>query len=762
MSRVPQAALDAAFLIVLEALALLAFHGTFLGWSYLVVGVVGIALGAAVVTLLQRWNQPVVLSAAAVVVLYFLLGGAVTLHSLGGTYLLPTPRRWGELAGSLLHGWKDLLTTLPPVDDPRLLALPFVLGLVAGAIGVVVATRASWLPAPLLVPVALLVLVILLGVESPARTAIDAAAFAAVAVSWLVLRSRRARNLQSASTARRTRRRLIGATLCIAAAAAGFGGGAHLPGVAGQRVVFRTHVVPPFDVGQYPSPLAQFRRFTKGYADSKTNALSELYDKPLFEVTGVKSGTPLRIAALDSYNGVVWGAGNVAGSAGEPLAPDSTDVFQKVSRVIENPAARTGAPVTGRVRVLTDALGSGWVWLPGVGDLTGITFRSPDELDGSTVFRYNLDSATGVLPGDLLAHADYRFTAVQPDDQLTPGTRLASGALPGVASQTQFQRLAASWAGHAETPLQQVLAVAAYLKHNGHLTDGQGEFQGFTAGHSLYRLTFFTQTTGELAGDGEQFAAILALMANALGAPARVVMTADVPASHIVRGRDVHAVVELEAVDGTWRTLPDSAFLPTTPPEQQQQLPQQTVAASVIPPPAPVHPPATAGEPLDNTLNHRAEPAKKHSSLHLPSFVLALLRYVGIPLLVILLLCFGVVGLKAWRRARRRSRGSTTRRLGAAWREVLDQARDFGHVTPARATRREQAAATALAEVAASARLADAAMFGREAPSEETVASYWAHVDELRRTITRRHDRWSRLRAALNLTTLRVGRQGTT
>ena len=58
----------------------------------------------------------------------------------------------------------------------------------------------------------------------------------------------------------------------------------------------RTEIVPPFDIAQFPSPLAGFRKYTEPN-DAK------LYDTELMRVTGAPAGTPLRFATLDYYDG---------------------------------------------------------------------------------------------------------------------------------------------------------------------------------------------------------------------------------------------------------------------------------------------------------------------------------------------------------------------------------------------------------------------------------------------------------------------------
>jgi hypothetical protein len=737
---------DGAFLFVLGVTAIYGLHGSFSGWSYLIVGAVGLGFGIGLALLAKRRNQPLVVLAASVVGAFFALGGLVALHGLGGTSFLPVPHTLSELADTVVHGWKNLLTTIPPVDNGTLLTLPYLLGLVTGAVGMVVADRTRWAPAPAIVAGGLLAGVILLGVQHPSHVAADGAIFTGVALAWLMVRGQRSSRTHNWSGAsRRVSRRISGALLCAGVTVLAALIGTHPPGFASTRTVLRSSIVPPFNVGQFPSPLASFRRFSRGYTELQPQ--DGLYGKPLLKVSALPAGSLIRIATLDSYDGNVWGAGDVAGSAVDN-GPNSSDTFQKVGQAIDNP--ERGKQVTATVRILSNALGA---WVPAAGRLTGITFTHPDEQTASNDFRYNLATSTGVMPQGLQAGNTYTFHAIIPDSTLKAKTLLASGSLPEVASYTQFQQVATRWVGHANTAIQQIDALASYLRVNGHYTDGGAGYQSFAAGHSLYRLSQFVSTGGELAGDDEQFAALMALMANELGVPARVVLGADLPASRIVTGADVHAWVELQAADGSWKTLPQTEFMGTLPPKKQSQKSKPSVPTSAIPPPAPQQPPATAGESLNNTVFHRTQGSKVTHPL--PRAFVEILVYVGVPLLAILLLCSLIVALKVARRARRRSHGSPTRRLAFAWREFLDHARDFGLVAPARATRREQAAALDLPGAITSAARLDSEMFAHDPPSDESVAAYWLHTDELRRDLAFAYGRWHRLRASLSLASLR-------
>ena len=71
-------------------------------------------------------------------------------------------------------------------------------------------------------------------------------------------------------------------------------------------------------------------------------------------------------------------------------------------------------------------------------------------------------------------------------------------------------------------------------------------------------------------GNDEQYAAAMALMANRLRVPARVVVGAVVPANGVVKGKDVEAWVELRAADGTWQTLETDRFMSRRPPPRER------------------------------------------------------------------------------------------------------------------------------------------------------------------------------------------------
>ena len=134
------------------------------------------------------------------------------------------------------------------------------------------------------------------------------------------------------------------------------------------------------------------------------------------------------------------------------------------------------------------------------------------------------------------------------------------------------------------------------MRTEGTYTDGgtPNSFEKvYLPGHAARPAGRFVNST-KLAGNDEQYAATLALAGQRLGIPSRVVMGAEPEPSGEVRGRDVHAWVEVQLDDGSWFPLRASTFVPSrdkTPSEQQLKSEEQKVGAQV-PPPAGVNPPS--------------------------------------------------------------------------------------------------------------------------------------------------------------------------
>ena len=747
------ALVDQALLLLLSATALSALATTYTGHAFLVVGLVGVAAGLLLAHVTQVLRWPVVATVVLAVVVFVLLGGPLCLRSDGPGAFLPGPSTLATLGDRAVLGWKELLTTLPPVDGAGpLLVLPWLLGLATGVLGGLLArlrTGPALLRAalPLLAPTLLLAAVILLGVGRPASLWLQGAGFAVLAIGWLAVRGQ-----QTAAPVRGGSGgpgRAVGAAAMVLLA-----GALALPlaswatgGLDADRVVLRTYVAPPFDIGQYPSPLASFRRYVD--LPKRLSDPANLSEDVLATVEGAPAGSRLRIAALDAYDGAVWGAG------GDPVPGDARDTFQRVSSVIDNPV--DGDPIDVRV-----TLGEGWsgVWLPTVGALTSLDLGDdPDREAQAESFRYNLATSTAVVPAGVGPGDTYRFTAVVPPASVSE-TDAPSGLVTDAAFASAFlNNQATAWSGGADAPMARVFAIAEHLKQEGRYSDGVVAAERiYHPGHGVKRLGDEFANAPIMVGNDEQYAAIMALLANNVGVPARVVMGAVVPEDGVVHGRDVQAWVELQVADGSWRTLPTETFMSTVRPAEQPPLQEQEMSGTVVPPPAPIPPPSTLAEQHDTELEARKDDRDDdESGWALPAWLLLVLRYVGIPLLAAVLVVSLIVGAKALRRRRRRGAERTSARIVGGWHELVDHARDLGQPVPVAVgwTRREQAGRLASPAAPALARRADGHVFGPQVPADGEATAYWAEVDAERRRMSAAVTRRQRLRAAVSLRTFR-------
>ena len=363
-------------------------------------------------------------------------------------------------------------------------------------------------------------------------------------------------------------------------------------------------------------------------------------------------------------------------------------------------------------------------------------------------------------PGDV-----YTFTAVSPRDELTPETA-TSGNVGDAADAAGFlDTQAVQWSEGERQPMRRVLAIARHLKSEGKYSDGVIESEKiYHAGHNRYRLTDDTGGVNSpfVVGNDEQYAAWMALLANRIGVPARVVFGALVPAGGMVTGADVQAWVELQVADGSWRTLPTELFMDDDRPAEQQTIRRQQLSGSVVPPPAPIPPPSTAGEQNDADMKVRknrstAKQAADEIARPVPEWLGRLVRYVGVPVLAVTILLSSVVVAKLLRRRRRRLRPKVSARFVGAWRELVDHARDLGQPIPVGmgVTRREQSLEIISPGARTLAHEADSQVFGPRVPRPRDAESYWRQVDKEREAMSASVSRWQRIRAALNLTTFK-------
>jgi transglutaminase-like putative cysteine protease len=706
------------------------------GTRVVVVLVAGAAVGvlAGLGAVVARWPGWTTVPLA---VLGYLLCSGIAVPSRAGAGVLPTGETLRLAVVGAVASWKQMLTVAVPVGGSGALLIPaFLTAVVLATVGVLLAVRGPVAPWALLAPIAMLAVSAAMGTAAAWRPAVVGAVLAAAGLVWAGWRRRRA------GLAGLEPRRPVGLALVLLPALAGglLIGPSLLPGA--ERAVLRSTVQPPFDPQAYPSPLSGFRKYVKADRDTV-----------LFDVTGLPDGARLRLAALDSYDGVVLGT-----SAG-------TGTFARVGDRI------SGVPAGPRTTVTVTVGGYADVWLPSAGYLSGIGFAGPRAAALTENFRYDRATGTGVVTSGLQSGDEVTeqvVVPVPPDPARMAGVAVQDVEQPDPrdvpeAIKSRAQEFTADVSG--SDPYAVATALAAGLRNAGYFSHGDDGAVASPAGHGADRMIRLL-TAPTMVGDQEQYAVAMTLMARSLGLPARVVMGflphGSGSSTVAVTGADVTAWVEIPFAGVGWVAFdptPDQSKVPQQQsPEQQQNAHQQQVQ-----PPPPPEPPeraqTTTVKDAGDQDSKQDDDKKDQQQRELPAAVpVGLVLGVGIPVVVVLLPVVAVLLAKLRRTRRRRSRGSPAARIAGGWSEVLDRSTDLG-VRPPRGTTRSEAAAAMDAayggSIAVLARSADSSVFAPEPVEPEQAESFWAQVREELRTMDSARPRWRRWRARLSLASLR-------
>jgi len=716
-------AIDVIAMTALTLLALAPLSAAYLTTDFWIAAAGGVVLGAgiALTGALLRWRT---LSLAAITVIaYFAFGGLLVFRSHALFGVVPTLDVLAALALGVVQVWKQALTLPTPFTGfDQLTLVPYLAGLVVAVVAVSLALRVRRFGFALL-PIGLLLLgsIAFSTYRGFFPTAVGAA-FAAVAIGWAAWRGhrRRADRTEDLSVvgedghgSRARTLALSGIGVVVAATLVGGAAAATASGAI-SREVLREYVEPPLELHDYASPLTSFRKLVK-----------DMKDTELFTVTGLPAGTPIRLATLDLYDGVVYKvSGGPASGAG---------VFARVGREIENTTTGESAEVSIEIHELTG------VWLPTVGYLDAVALDSDADPDA---LHYNSVSGTAVLTTGVAPGTSYTLDVTippQPDPAAIDGAELADLRTPEPEKVPEpLPSMLDSVVADATTPLEQIRALEEHFQ-SGYFSHGlEGEGQAPSrSGHGVSRQAELLSAT-QMVGDDEQYAVAMALAVSQLGIPARVVMgfTPDSDGSAVaVTGDHLHAWVEIPFDRFGW-----VAFNPTPSDEneltelspQPQQKPRVQVA----------QPPDVPQEPAELPPTPPIEEAQDGDEVLDLAWLWAALRIgaIGLGVLALLLVPTIVLAIVRARRRKRRARAATTvGRVDGGWAELVDSATDAGYPLTRGATRREQGAVLEVRAPEAQARSlalrADAAVFGSLEPTAEDVARYWADVDTARKRI---------------------------
>lgn len=755
IGRLPwrSAALDTAFALAAVALAAWSFWPVYQSGAFITMLVATLVLGGAIGVLGATFRWPSIVVAGAFVLVYLATGVQLAVPSLAtGSGLLPTGAGFLDLVQGTWLSWKQLVTISVPVGSYEALLVPaFILVLLASVITTSTALRSRFPELAGIPPVVVLIAGIAFGSAVTAAPLWQVLTLFALLLVWnirLRLRRRTAavRSLreQSGLTVETRRERgstavltAVGATVMLAVAAAvGLGATALVP-PANDRQVVRTAVEQPFDPRAYPSPLTGFRSYFQPAAASE----------PMLSVSGLPADGRVRIATLDTYDGVTYSVGTDAVSSA------SGSFVRLPYRLDQSGTKGESTQLTVTVR------GYRGPWVPGTGQLEQIQFYGPHGTNLSGAYFYNDVTGTGAVMASLHDGDTYVADSVTPPKlsaaqlaKVEPGSD--SVPRPSVIPdelQSTLQKYTAGVTGAGP----KLAAALKGLQTDGYLSHGVGTSEPASrSGHGADRITELL-TDVPMLGDQEQYAVTAALMARQLGFPARVVMgfvaPADARGPVTFLGSDASAWIEVQTTTG-WVTVDTTPPVRTVPPKQ----PQQPTEIS--------RPQTNVQPPIDDTPQQNEEPPNAQvDSTNPPApnpvleALLAILSVIGWTLLVVAVIAapfLAVIAAKWRRRSLRRSAPTSAERLVGGWREFADAAVDHGYHRPPAATRLEFATTIGGTRAAALAQVADRAVFSPLAPSREEADTVWKAVDDLRSQLDRRDTRWKRWLAAVSLRSL--------
>ncbi|GAA4665939.1 transglutaminase-like domain-containing protein [Frondihabitans cladoniiphilus] len=758
---IPFAIAQTLAFVVVMALAVVTWWPIYQSIEVVVLVGVGLVLGALIAlagTFLRLAGFWILV---ATVVAFGLFGVPVAVPSQTTYGVVPTLAGLRELASGAALGWKQLLTITLPVGGYQALLVPlFVLVLPGTVIGLSTALRSRRAELALVPPVVVYLAGIVFGPETGLRPIVTGLALLAASVLWLAwwrLRRRRlaieevtlatqgreaVRTGVHRSGSRAFARRAIAGTIVTVLVAAAFSAAATtVLHPAGARLVARSVVAHPFDPRDYDSPLSGFRSYEQSPAVSSTQ----------LRVSGLDSGDFVRIATLDTYDGVQFSVGSGAASS-------DSGTFTRV------PTSFDQSQVNGsQANVAVTVDGYSGVWLPTVGQLETIDFSGSDAATLRDDFFYNDRTGTAAVLGGVSSGVSYRLSGVVPTEPtsaelaaVTPGT---DSVPTPVSVPTALKNAVSTYTDGVTGQGARLQAVLAELKKNGYVSHGTGDGQAVSrSGHGSDRLSqLFTDSL--MVGDAEQYSAAAALMADQLGFPARVVMGFSATASartsgstYDFTGSDITAEIEVDTAQYGWVRL-DPNPTPRPIPDQTVTNPDQVTRPQSV-----VQPPPEVNDPRNNQTPPQS---KQDPAIVTPAWLVALLlvgRIAAWVLLVAGLIMapfLTIVAVKARRRRARKRVREPARRMTAGWEEFHDSVVDHGIPAPPNATRSEVAAVVGGSRPVVLARVVDRAVFAPETTDPADADRVWKAVGEMRAGLDSDLTRWQRFKAAVSLRSLR-------
>jgi hypothetical protein len=709
--------------------------------TFVVLVVVAVVCASAVAIAGAIFRWPAWALVLASVGLFFAIGVALAVPSEAIAGFLPSLQGLGDLAIGAVLGWKQLLTIALPVGSYQALLVPSLVMVIATtvvALSLALRSRVGDLAA---VPPALLMVTgLAFGVREEFYPIHIALAQFVVLLLWLNWRraTRRAAAITALDPgAHRGRRFSIRATVSAVMVLAIAGGAAAAAAIAAppsaDRAVLRDAIEQPFDPRAFPSPLAGFRQYLKGASA----------DAVMFTVTGLPAGQRIRIATLDTYDGVVY-------SVGSDRVSSASGSFTRVPlRIERNDSDEQTATLD------FDVQSYNGVWLPTVGSLTSIDFAGSNAAALTDGFYFNDVSGTAADLSGLQAGDTYSLSAVV-DPQ--PTAAQLSGITPGSAVVPELGDIPAEtstvlddYTANVTRRGAKLVAMIDGLKRDGYISHGILETEPPSrSGHSADRITQLL-TDQRMIGDAEQYAVTAAIMAQSLGFPSRVVFgfdPGDSSGTVSVTGSMVSAWIEVNTAQYGWVSIDPNPPVREIP----EELPEDPTTVSR--PPVIIQPPIDQQEQPDAQTPAESQPDDANPADAWIEIALGVLRGVGSVALIALVLASPfllVIAAKLRRRSLRRRAPSPLARITGSWREFEDAVKDNGLAAPPAATRTELAAMVGSDGGTLVAIEIDRAVFAPSEPTAGDAERMWHEVELLTSALSVGKSRWQRVRALISL-----------
>jgi hypothetical protein len=743
--------ISTTFFAAATAIAAAAFWPVYETTAFLIMAAVTIVVASliAIVGARFRWPGPVMVGVTLLA--YLALGVPLAIPGSAIAGVLPSGQGMLDLLQGAALGWRQLLTIALPVGSYQNLLVPaFLLLLVTVIIGLSIALRFESGELAALAPVLVIVLGFAFGPrDAPAAIPI-ALAFLAVVLGWLSWRRwhRRRESIRALSSAPSGNLERVGGLRAAASALGILLIAVTLGGLSAtsspperERAVLRDVVEQPFDPREFPSPLSSFRRYQQ----------PAIVDASMFTVAGLPDGARIRLATLDTYDGVVF-------TVGSDLVTSDSGSFTRVPTSIDRD------DVGGEeIEVSVEVSGYQGLWVPTVGLLSSIDFEGDDAPQLQDTFYFNDVGTAGVVLDGLDTGDRYTIDAV-----IAPGSdpEALSSLTPGGATvpaatvvPEELTVVLDGWIRDADTPGERLDAMLERLAVEGYVSHGVSDDEPLSrSGHGVDRIQQLL-TDPLMIGDEEQYAVTAALMARAIGFPSRVVFgfapdlseRAQASDRITVFGSDVSAWIEVDTAQFGWVTIDP------TPPDREipEELPEDP--AQVARPQSPVPPPAVEPDPRRDQIP--LDSSQDDEMLEDPflAVILAALTVIAVIALVVLVVLspfLAILIAKVRRRHLRQRAASASSRVSGGWREFEDIVIDYGYSTPPAATRSEVAEAVGGIRPLVLASVADRAVFAPEQVDDDEARQVWAAVRELEENIASTRTRWERIRATVSLRSL--------